>query len=123
MLDIITVTNPFLGTTVEMDKRIRHKIISQKQEWMLQMHSRTLVSFKFISIILTWACRSTIQKIETLKKINLKTCRVYCTINEKIIEFEDYRCASYFLGVTQSNIILILKGKNKKNPFNIRTIK
>lgn len=62
-------------------------------------------------------------KIETLKKINLKTCRVYCTINEKIIEFEDYRCASYFLGVTQSNIILILKGKNKKNPFNIRTIK
>jgi hypothetical protein len=68
MLDIITVTNPFLGTTVEMDKRIRHKIISQKQEWMLQMHSRTLASFKFISIKLTWACRSTIQKTETLKK-------------------------------------------------------
>lgn len=56
-------------------------------------------------------------------KINYKSCKVYCDFNYEVLEFDNFKCASNFLGISQSGIIQILKGKKKINPFNIRVIK
>lgn len=79
-----------------------------------------------IEIIMNWDCGNNNYMTSYHKdseKTYFKNCKLYCDINEKVLEFDNYEHLSADLNITQSGVIQILKGKKQNNPFNIRTIK
>lgn len=74
-------------------------------------------------LIKNWKCSNTTTYHVDSKNTYFKTCKIYCNLNQEILEFNDFKIASSFLGISQSNIINILKGNILHNPLNIRVTK
>jgi len=49
--------------------------------------------------------------------------KIYITINEEGIEFNDIKSVSVFMGVNIETVKHILKGITKRNPCNVRYLK